>query len=382
MIDAPPLERPGDLDAGLDAALALFWHPVCTLAELRSARPGGRGPLRVRLLGRDLAVADLDGTSGAGCGAGIVALDDRCAHRSTRLSVGTVDELARRAGAVLRCSYHGWCYAGDGSCVDIPSMPGGPIPVRARVGAYAATVAHDLVWVRIDSRAGDAIGVPACPAWGDPSLRVLAGEPYSWPVGAPRRVENFVDLAHFAWVHDGSLGRRDEPVPELPDVTRAEGEMRFTYEPPAMATAPSAMFGWSSYRMPLPATVSIEFRLATGARRWLWMTASPLDASSCRCFWFLARDDDLDGDDEPHLAFQRQVLAEDEPVVCNQVPGAVPLDWRDEVSVRTDRVSIEYRRWLRELADAALDGPDAVVASVRGRTHTEAPLSAALVRTA
>ena len=44
-------------------------------------------------------------------------------------------------------------------------------------------------------------------------MRIAPGEPYTWPTGAARRVENFVDLAHFAWVHDGTLGNRGQPVP-------------------------------------------------------------------------------------------------------------------------------------------------------------------------
>ena len=64
------------------------------------------------------------------------------------------------------------------------------------------------------------------------------------------------------------------------------------------------------------------------------------------------------------MAFQELILREDEPVVCNQDPAELPLD-ASEVSVRTDRVSIEYRRWLRELAVAATaDDPTAAIAAV------------------
>ena len=94
------------------------------------------------------------------------------------------------------------------------------------------------------------------------------------------------------------------------------------------------------------------------------MTASPVDSRTCRTFWTVARDDDLDGDDDAHMAFQELILREDEPVVCNQDPPELPLD-ASEVSVRTDRVSIEYRRWLRELAVAASsDDPAAAIAAV------------------
>jgi hypothetical protein len=37
-----------------------------------------------------------------------------------------------------------------------------------------------------------------------------------------------------------------------------------------------------------------------------------------------------------------------------------------ELSLRTDRVSIEYRRWLRDLVDASGQGPDAVRRALSG----------------
>jgi phenylpropionate dioxygenase-like ring-hydroxylating dioxygenase large terminal subunit len=349
----PRMVAPDDrLPPGLGDLFELFWHPVCTVDELASVSPH---PLAVQLLGRSLAIART--------GTGLVALADRCIHRSARLSVGWVD------GDTVRCGYHGWAYGGDGRCREIPSMPDGPIPERACVPSFDVEERHGLVWVRLDGSAGTSI--PRHPAYerhsADPgSMRVLVGDPYTWPVGAPRRVENFVDLAHFAWVHDGSLGRRDEPVPQLPVITRADGELRFAYDPPDMPVEVTALFGHSEYRMPIPLTVSIEFWLANGAYRHLWMTASPIDMGTCRAFWTVSRDDDLDGDDAAHMAFQAQVLAEDEPVVCNQVPRELVLEPGFELSVRTDRVSIEYRRWLSELVHALALGPERVRAVLNG----------------
>jgi phenylpropionate dioxygenase-like ring-hydroxylating dioxygenase large terminal subunit len=338
----------------LSETLEHFWHPVCSLAELDVSADGPTSPIAVRLLGRDLAIARL--ADGA-----IAALDDRCLHRSTRLSIGTVD------GCAVRCAYHGWTWGADGRCTSIPSMPDAPIPAKARIGAYDVAERYGLVWVRLASSRVPTTGseVPGCRAWGDESLHVIAGDPYDWPVAAARRVENFVDLAHFAWVHDGSLGRRDEPVPPLPIIERHAGQLRFAYDPPDFDADDTAMYGVSDYRITMPTTVDIEFRLASGARRILWMTASPIDADHCRSFWFMARDDDLGLDpdggdlaelDAGHMAFQARVLAEDEPVVCNQRPGEFPLDPTIELSVRTDAVSIAYRRWMRELVDAYVEG--------------------------
>lgn len=330
-----------------EQALTFFWHPVCTTDELGAV---GDRPLRVTLLGRDVAVARL--ASGS-----VVALADRCVHRSARLSVGWVD------GETVRCGYHGWAYGSNGRCTEIPSMPGSPVPARACVPSYEVSEQYGLVWVRLDGRARTS--VPAHPSYerlatSPDSLKVLMGAPYTWPVAAPRRVENFVDLAHFAWVHDGTLGRRDEPVPPLPGIDRVDGEMRFAYDPPDMAVEDTALFGHSEYRMPMPLTVSIEFWLASGAYRHLWMTASPVDMATCRAFWTVSRDDDLDGDDVEYLRFQQVVLDEDEPLVCNQVPREMILEPGFELSVRTDKVSIEYRRWLAQLVEACANGPAAL----------------------
>lgn len=325
----------------LTRMLACFWHPVATVGELAATTGGVLG---VRLLGRDLAVARVaDG--------GVVALLDRCPHRGTRLSVGWVD------GAAIRCAYHGWRWAGDGRCVEIPSAPATPIPGRFCQEAFDATVRHGLVWVRLDGRL--ATTVPAMPAAEDATMRVVAGEPYTWPTAAPRRVENFVDLAHFAWVHDGTLGRRDEPVPPAPTLARVGGELWFHFEPPPIdGQTETALVGVSDYRLPMPLTVNIDFQIAgrPGVRRHLWMTASPVDAGTSRSFWTVGRNDGHDEPDEPHLEFQRVVLAEDKPVVCNQVPPELPLDLNVDLNVRADRVSVEYRRWLVELTRARAEG--------------------------
>lgn len=330
------MSRGSNPAADFPALLPLFWHPVATVDELAGAPAG---VLPVRLLGRDLAIADLgDGR--------VSAHVDRCPHRSTKLSVGFVED------GHVRCAYHGWSFDSGGVCVEIPSLdPHVPIPSAACVTSFRAERRSGLIWVLLDDRLDPPM--PATPGYDDDSLRTLLPDPYTWPTSPARRVENFVDLAHFAWVHDGSLGTRNEPVPPLPEIARDVGELRFTYDPPDLHPDAAAMFGWSDYRMPMPLTVCIEFSMAGGVRRELWMTASPVELDVTRSFWMMSRSDDLDPSaDAAHLEFQRLVLAEDEPVVCNQDPAQIDLSIGGELSVKTDRVSIEYRRWLVELLGA------------------------------
>ncbi len=324
--------------AALWDVLPLFWHPVCRVDDV-----GPTGVTAARLLGRDLAVADLGGRW--------VAFDDRCPHRSARLSVGTIEN------GTLQCAYHGWRYNGDGVCVEIPSMPEGPIPSSACVDGFRAEARHGFVWVLLDERLDPPI--PTWPGADDESLRVLCPEPYTWPCGASRRVENFTDLAHFAFIHDGSLGDRNQPVPPIPEIDRVGAELHFDYAPPEMDPDPTAMFGATLYRLIMPLTVNIEFLQADDVRRLLWMTASPVEPGVCRSFWLMGRNDELDpSHDQAHLDFQWQILAEDEPVVCNQVPPEMDLTPGAEVSVRTDKVSIAYRQWLTALVGSVRDGSE------------------------
>ena len=272
-----------------DATWRYFWHPVCTLAELRAAAAEGGRPLAVTLLGERLVIAELDGE--------IAAFPDRCRHRSTRLSLGRVE-----AGG-LRCAYHGWLYGADGACREIPALPGRPIPDDCRLRSHDSALAYDLVWVRLDPSVRTAI--PGCPAWGDEAFRCVPGEPYTWPTSAARRLENFVDLSHFPFVHDGSLGDRRQTVVPIAKVDRLKGELRFQFIPsPELQLPDVALMAPTDYRIWMPFSVNLEFFFPDGERSQLWMTASPVESGMCRSFWFTCRTADRDGDDQPHLDFQ------------------------------------------------------------------------------
>ena len=107
------------------------------------AGAGRRGAARARL-----AVARLDGWPRI-----VVVVTDRCPHRSTRLSVGTVD------GDCLRCAYHGWPSAPTGTASRSPRCPTGRSR-RARSSA-STPCGYGLVWVRLDDSVDTAL--PALP---------------------------------------------------------------------------------------------------------------------------------------------------------------------------------------------------------------------------
>jgi len=85
--------------------LRRFWQPFALASEL----PGADcDPIRVRVLGEDLvAFRDSHGSIGL-----LVA---NCPHRGASLFFGRNEE------AGMRCVYHGWKFAVDGTCVDMPN---------------------------------------------------------------------------------------------------------------------------------------------------------------------------------------------------------------------------------------------------------------------
>jgi len=153
----------------------------------------------------------------------------------------------------------------------------------------------------------------------------------------------------------------------VPDVERVGGELVFVYDPPVIASPDGrALVGRSVYRVAVPGTVDIAFDVPGAGRRHLWMTVAPLDAddTEVRCYWTMSRTDDLDGDDGPYLEFQELILEQDRPLIFAQQPRNIPLEPGAELSVRTDKVSIEYRRWLTQIIGA--DDPDALAAVLSG----------------
>ena len=324
-----------------------FWHPVCTLKELRSASE--RGPLmQATLLGRKLVIAELP--------SGVVAMDDRCIHRSSSLSLGWVEN------GCVRCPYHGWLYDENGKCVQIPSAPEMAIPNKARVTKYDTEVRYDLVWVRLDSALERSI--PDCPGWEDKDMKNLQPDPYEWATSGARRVENYTDLSHFPFIHDGSLGNREVTTFPVPEIDQVNGELRFTYYPidkGRQLIGPEGRWtelSHTNYRIILPFLVNLDLITKDGQRMGLWHISSPIDSGTCKNFWITSRSGDKDDltADENLIKFQKQILDEDEPIILSQDPPEIPAPPPMELSIKTDKLHMLYRRRLAQLTVAYEEG--------------------------
>lgn len=330
-------------EAALYRALRRFWHPVLWADELADS------PVAARLLDEPLVLVRLDGE--------VRAFKDLCVHRGTALSLGWVED------GCLVCPYHGWTYDPDGVCTRIPASHGTNIPRKARITPYAAAEHAGLIWVCLDE---PVMPLPEFPEWGDASYRTIKIPQYDWHCSAARRVENFVDFSHFAWVHPGILG--DRANPEIPDhdVYRTDTTLWFRLgiqEPPNdlkgddTAGEPDAeriQREPSHYTISMPFTVRLDQPLPDGRHFVLFVTSCPLSAKETRNFTWNARNYDLDpARDAGFVEFQQVILEQDRVVVESQRPEELPIDLSEELHIKgVDRVSIDYRRWLGEIAAA------------------------------
>ena len=238
----------------------------------------------------------------------------------------------------------------------------------ARLSPYLVAEQGGLIWVCLATE--PRLPLPEFPQLHDPRFRVVRAEPYEWDTSAARRLENYVDFGHFAWVHDGVLGTRDHPeVPEH-DVWREGGELRFGYTDfiePAGSMKNDGLGDASSetsateliptqirYRLFMPSTVLLDQELPGGNHYLLFFSVCPVRPKRVRAFTLIGRDyvlADPEAGDRTMLDFNDLVIGQDRPVVESQRPEQLPFDLAAELHVRgPDKVSIEYRRWLVELA--------------------------------
>ena len=73
----------------------------------------------------------------------VQAWENRCPHRSVRLTLGFVD------GDQLVCRYHGWRYGRDGRCTGVPSTPALAPPPAACVRTYMCRESDGVIWASL-----------------------------------------------------------------------------------------------------------------------------------------------------------------------------------------------------------------------------------------
>ncbi len=162
--------------------LRRFRQPVCFSDEL------GDLPRRVKILGEELVVLrDFSGVVGL--------LELHCPHRGTSLEFGLIDARG------IRCCYHGWLFAADGTIVETPGEPGvSTLKDRLHHGAYPTHEHQGIVFAYM----GPSEHQPPFPVYDSfsrPGYRLIPGQKYFYPCNWLQIMENAMDPAHTAFLH-------------------------------------------------------------------------------------------------------------------------------------------------------------------------------------
>lgn len=165
-----------------------YWMP----ATVASKAPAPNGaPVRVRLVGENFVLwRDQDGR--------LAFFDENCMHRGASLALG------RCEGDGLRCLYHGWKYAADGTILETPNYRKATVREKLRAPAYPVREAGGLVWVYL----GPAAKEPPFPHY-----RFFDFPPGELPFyhatfgcNFVQSMEGTIDPSHRLILHKDSLG--------------------------------------------------------------------------------------------------------------------------------------------------------------------------------
>jgi len=315
------------------------WYVVADVADLRAE------PLGVTVLDRPFVLwRAADGTARAAV--------DRCPHREAPLSDGHVDN-----GCIV-CPYHGWTFGADGGCELIPSSGlGAPIPPAARLGMVEVREQYGVIWLCPGTPRSEP---PVIAEDADPSYRLLTSGIETWSVSATRMVDNFCDVAHFPYVHAGTIGADTDPVVESVDIDDlGDGFVGYRYAVDVLDEHGERIGQDMSTGFHLPFIVRSNTRYTSGPRsgqdRVLLLCTTPVDNASSLFSFIVWRNHDHDVPADEVLAFDRAIGAEDKRML-ETIPGALPLAAGSDgtVSVQADRLSVRWRQALRALVQQSL----------------------------
>jgi phenylpropionate dioxygenase-like ring-hydroxylating dioxygenase large terminal subunit len=179
---------------------------------------------------------------------------------------------------------------------------------------------------------------------------ILAG-PYSFRAKGPRVIENLFDVAHLGFVHAGLLG--DPQHGEIEDYEVGMGphgpearEIRI-WQPDPDGTGRGALVTYHYWACG-PLTAGLV-KVHGEQRFGILAQVAPVDADTCESRLVIAMNYGHDVPEADLVRFQDAVTAQDKVVVESQRPELLPLDLQSELHLRSDRMAIAYRKWLREI---------------------------------
>lgn len=308
-----PLPLPSD-----DCVFPVAWYPIAWGTDVK------KKPIKRRIVGRDV-VLFRDGSGHPRC------LTAYCAHRGASLDLGEC------VNGRIRCAYHGWEFDGEGTCQRIPAHPDRPIPSFAHLTAYPATERAGLIWVYPGTGTPPDLFVP--PELEDARYR-LARYEQAWDAHLTRVVESVLDVAHLAFVHKKTIGRRVPKEIMKMDFDAADRDMI------TIRNGGGVLDYWFPQQWLLHPPKSDKASFIN------YVTFLPVDRDKSIIFGYAGRSfaKSVPLMDKIFSRYSLRILNEDRSVVESQHPRPIPEALRMEAHVPADAPQVRFRqRWYQFL---------------------------------
>jgi phenylpropionate dioxygenase-like ring-hydroxylating dioxygenase large terminal subunit len=197
---------------GINCMLDRYWYIACRSKVLR------KKPLGIRIMGTNLVLF-------RAAQKGVAALEDRCAHRGSPLSRGSV------CGEALQCPYHGWRYDTDGRLLQVPALvETAELPDISPRRCYPCVEQDGYVWVSLHHEpvAAVPLRLPNIDTAGWTSFHLQTR--FAAPLEAC--LENFLDCPHATFVHRGWFRSPTSRTVKVQLRVRDDGaEVEYFHEP-------------------------------------------------------------------------------------------------------------------------------------------------------
>ena len=318
--------------------LRKFWYSTVPVESLKD------GPKPFTLLGEKIVLfLDADGAP--------AALEDRCCHRTAKLSKGWMKD------GMIVCGYHGWKYDRTGKLNSIPQFPPGQSLPDAKVKSFYAQSQYGYVWVALDEPLSP---IPHVPEDFDPGYRRIHQFYEKWNTAALRLMENSFDNAHFSFVHKGTFGDITQPVPEKYEIVETdygfEAETLVTIvNPPHAARITGSTEPYTTRHMRntwfMPFCRRLDIEYPSGLRHIIVNCATPIDDNSIQITQLLFRNDrEEDCSTQELINWDAAIIAEDKDALESTDPDAiVDMSRKIEMHMPSDRPGIIMRKRLLAL---------------------------------
>ena len=228
----------------------------------------------------------------------------------------------------------------------------GEVRVFADADERPVQIRYGHVWTTLGEPSR---GLVEMPEFDEPNRRLITCGIVTVRTSPLRIVENFLDMAHFPYVHGDILGieARGEVEAYTVEHRLPEDEIWATgcrfFQPKAAKAATDGQMSEYMYRVPAP-FITILYKtcpVVEGAWDLIGLFIQPRDEVTCDVHSFVLVIDETSTDVDL-LHFQQMIFLQDRGILENQVPALMPLDPAREYAVRADGTSMAYRRWLRD----------------------------------